>query len=170
MEKKRIQHLELIQNVIERLVGNEFLVKGWAFTVAGVLLGFAVNNHSAMIAVVSLLPTLLFAGYDLYLLRTERRYRVLYNRVRTSQPAAGEYAPVPWRSRASRLWSWWNRLPPEDHSDEQFFMAPTSIPLEVLNTSRARASLQVDRVSTAIIVVLLHTVGCGNHRIRHRDS
>jgi hypothetical protein len=83
---ERIRHLQLIQTVIERIVGNEFLVKGWAFTVAGVFLGFAVSKDNGAIAFVSLIPTFLFFAFDGYLLRTERRFRTLFNHVRDGDP------------------------------------------------------------------------------------
>lgn len=81
-EDHRIKHLEMIQAVIGRLGNDSFLVKGWAVTVAGVFFGFAVNKSDAGLAVVSLLPTLLFWGLDTYFLRAERLFRVLYDHVR----------------------------------------------------------------------------------------
>ena len=79
----RIKHLELIQAVIARLGANAFAVKGWAVTVAGLLLGFAVNNNKWGLALVSAIPTLAFWGLDTYFLRSERLFRALYDAVST---------------------------------------------------------------------------------------
>jgi hypothetical protein len=82
-EPARIKHLEMIQAVVSRLAGNSFLVKGWALTLAGAFLGFAVTTHERALAMASIAPTLIFWVLDTYFLRSERLFRVLYNRVRT---------------------------------------------------------------------------------------
>lgn len=79
---ERIKHLQLIQDVISRLGTDGFLVKGWALTVAGIFLGFAVNSNDAWLAFASLFPTLVFWGLDGYFLRAERLFRALYERIR----------------------------------------------------------------------------------------
>jgi hypothetical protein len=83
--EKHVKHLELLQAVIGRLGNDSFLVKGWAVTVAGVFLGFAVNSHDASLALASLLSTAFFWGLDTYFLRSERLFRVLYDYVRRRQ-------------------------------------------------------------------------------------
>lgn len=81
-DDRRIKHLELIQAVISRLGNNGFLTKGWALTVAGALMGFAVSSGRAWLSAVSLLPTVLFWWLDGFFLRAERIFRCLYDRVR----------------------------------------------------------------------------------------
>jgi hypothetical protein len=81
-EPERIRHLEMIQAVVARLAGYQFLVRGWALTVAGAFLGFAVNNHEWRLAVASLAPTVTFWFLDLYFLHSERLFRSLFNQVR----------------------------------------------------------------------------------------
>jgi hypothetical protein len=78
---ERIKHLELIQTVVERLVTLEFFVKGWALTVVGVALGFAVKKERPGLVLASLGSTLLFGAYEWYLLRTERQFRALFDHV-----------------------------------------------------------------------------------------
>jgi hypothetical protein len=75
--------LELIQAVIARLGNDSFLVKGWAVTVTGVFLGFAVSSQDEWLAVVSIVPVLSFGLLDGYYLKSERLYRILYERVRS---------------------------------------------------------------------------------------
>jgi hypothetical protein len=82
-EPERIQHLEMIQVVVARLAGYQFLVRGWSLTVAGLFLGFAVNNREWRLALASLAPTLTFWFLDLYFLHSERLFRSLFNRVRS---------------------------------------------------------------------------------------
>lgn len=81
-DEKRIKHLELIQAVISRLGNDAFLMKGWAITLAGAFLAFAVNSDNVWLAVASAFPTMVFWGLDTYFLRAERLFRKLYGRVR----------------------------------------------------------------------------------------
>lgn len=83
-DEPRIRHLEMIQAVISRLGTNSFLVKGWAVTVSGAFLGFAIDGKKWGLALAGLLPTLLFWGLDTYFLRAERLFRALHDAVRTA--------------------------------------------------------------------------------------
>jgi hypothetical protein len=81
-EDGRIKHLEMLQGVIARLGNDSFLIKGWAVTVFGVFLGFAVDTKQWELGVASAVPTLFFWALDTYFLRAERLFRVLYEAVR----------------------------------------------------------------------------------------
>jgi hypothetical protein len=72
----------LIQGVIARLGTDGFAVKGWAITITGALLGFAVSGHKSGLAILATAPVLAFWGLDTYFLRAERLFRALYNAVR----------------------------------------------------------------------------------------
>lgn len=66
MEKK-LKHLEMIQNIINRMANNSFLLKGWAVTlVAGI---FALSNKEAdkIYFLVAYIPVLVFWGVGLLL-------------------------------------------------------------------------------------------------------
>jgi hypothetical protein len=80
----RLKHLEMLQAVIARLGTNGFVVKGWAITVAGAFFGFAVSELDWRLAIASTIPTGMFWILDTYFLRSERLFRLLYERVRTS--------------------------------------------------------------------------------------
>jgi hypothetical protein len=84
LDDHRVKHLEMIQTVVSRLASHSFLVKGWAVTVAAVFFGLAVNSANGWLALASMVPTLAFWGLDTYFLRSERLFRALYDRVRTS--------------------------------------------------------------------------------------
>lgn len=86
-DAERIKHMEMIQAVVTRLAGNSFLIKGWAITLTGALLGFALDRDDSDLAVAAFLPIVAFWGLDAYYLWAERLFRVLYDEVRKSAPA-----------------------------------------------------------------------------------
>lgn len=81
-EPNRVKHLEMIQAVVARLGANGFLVKGWAITIAGAFLAFAVNREKYGLALAAIAPTFLFWLLDTSFLRNERLFRDLFDRVR----------------------------------------------------------------------------------------
>jgi hypothetical protein len=87
-DDNRVKHLEMIQGVIARLGGNSFLVKGWAVTVSGAFMGFAITGKEWELAAAGLLPVALFWWLDGYFLRAERLFRGLHEAVRTSDEIA----------------------------------------------------------------------------------
>ena len=83
MENKR-KHLEFIQNIISRMAGNLFFLRGWTITLIAALLAlFAKGNNSNYIIYFLIVLTLVFWILDGYFLSQERLYRDLYNHVRT---------------------------------------------------------------------------------------
>jgi hypothetical protein len=77
----QVKHLEMIQAVVARLGSNAFLIKGWAITVTGAFVGFAVDRNQWELAAASVVPTLLFWMLDASFLRNERLFRDLFARV-----------------------------------------------------------------------------------------
>jgi hypothetical protein len=86
----QIKHMEMIQGVVSRLAGNSFLIKGWALTLTGAFLGFAVNKSSSGLAAAALIPIVLFWALDSYYLRVERLFRALFEEVRTSSAQSAD--------------------------------------------------------------------------------
>lgn len=80
----------MLQVVIARLGNDSFLVKGWAVTIVGAFLGFAVDSRDCTLALSALAPAVIFWGLDAYFLHAERLFRKLYERV-----AAGDAAIEP---------------------------------------------------------------------------
>lgn len=77
------KHLEFIQASIGRMSGNLFLLKGWGITlIAGFFALSAKDANRAYIAV-AYFPLLIFWFLDGYFLAMERRFRSLYDHVRT---------------------------------------------------------------------------------------
>lgn len=70
----RIKHMEMIQAVVARLAGNSSLVKGWAITLTGAFLGFAVNNEDSGLAAAALVPIFFFWLLDAYYFHAASRF------------------------------------------------------------------------------------------------
>ena len=82
MENKR-KHLEFIQNIVSRMAGNLFFLRGWTITLIAALLAlFAKGNNSNYIIYFLIVLTFVFWILDGYFLSQERLYRDLYNYVR----------------------------------------------------------------------------------------
>lgn len=76
-----LEHLKLIQGVINRMARVSFLLKGWTVTIAVAVLGFAASTSDVRLAVIALFPAFVFWGLDAYYLRQERLFRRLYEGV-----------------------------------------------------------------------------------------
>ena len=85
MESK-LKHLELIQGVINRMASNSFRLKEWSVVLVSAILVLAASEHSGEVALIALVPTVVFWGLDAYFLRQERLYRALYDHVRMLKP------------------------------------------------------------------------------------
>ncbi|MDD3723693.1 MAG: hypothetical protein PHW92_14640 [Lutibacter sp.] len=82
MENKR-KHLEFIQNIISRMAGNLFFLRGWTITIIGALLAlFSKNNSPDYVFYFLIVVIFIFWILDGYFLSQERSYRDLYNYVR----------------------------------------------------------------------------------------
>lgn len=79
---KKINHLEMIQGVINRMASNSFALKGWAVTLVAGIFVLAGKDTDKIYFLVAYLPILVFWGLDSYYLLQERLYRALYDKVR----------------------------------------------------------------------------------------
>lgn len=59
-DPNQVKHMEMIQAVVARLAGNSSLTKGWAITLTGAFLGFAVNKDDSGLAVAAFVPIVFF--------------------------------------------------------------------------------------------------------------
>ncbi|QSQ08270.1 hypothetical protein H0A61_00590 [Koleobacter methoxysyntrophicus] len=94
MEKKEklkeylMKEVEIIQEIINRMALNSFLIKGWAITlVVGTLL-LKGNKNQVLIAFIPLIVFWLLDGYFLW---QERMYRKLYEWVIKNRLETDEY-------------------------------------------------------------------------------
>lgn len=81
MENK-ISHLNMIQNIITRMGNNSFALKGWAVGIMIAVYAFA-GKSNVRAVIVTLMPLVAFWFIDTYYLMLERKYRCLYDDVRT---------------------------------------------------------------------------------------
>lgn len=106
MEKK-YKHLDFLQAAISRMAGNLFLLKGWSITLIAALFALSAKDSNHLYVVLAYYPLFVFWVLDGYFLAQERRFRALYDYVRTlpedqidfsmdTRPFAQEY-PNTWR-------------------------------------------------------------------------
>lgn len=77
-----IEHLSYIQNTVDRMSHNSFLIKGWTITFMSLLFILAINNSNYWFLILALFTLICFWGLDAYYLRQERLFRKLYDFVR----------------------------------------------------------------------------------------
>lgn len=90
MDDKTLKHLEFIQNTINRMSTNSFIIKGWAITLVGIILGlnklegnyiFKKSFYNFPIEMVILILIIfLFWFINAYFLQQERRYIYIYSK------------------------------------------------------------------------------------------
>lgn len=82
-EDKR-QHLAFAQSVITRMAQSSSSAKSWLLPVVTAAYGYAFTQLSAAVAVLGIVATVVFGMLDISYLRTERKYRELYERIAAS--------------------------------------------------------------------------------------
>lgn len=81
---KKIKHLEMIENIIQRIASNSFKLKGWAIVLIGIIGGIASRENDKnylFLLLLILFPLITFCFLDAFYLQLERKYRVLYKNV-----------------------------------------------------------------------------------------
>lgn len=80
--ENKVKHLEMIQNIIQRMANNSFMLKGWAVTLMVAIFTLLnqtlKQNHFLFICV----PVIAFWFLHSYCLQLERKYKFLYNSIR----------------------------------------------------------------------------------------
>jgi hypothetical protein len=87
LKEYMLKEIDIIQNIINRMAFNSFVVKGWAITLIVVTLLFRGSKYQVWIAFI---PLVVFWFLDSYFLQQERLYRKLYewvikNRLKTEE-------------------------------------------------------------------------------------
>lgn len=78
---KKLKHLEFIQQAINRMASNLFLLKGWTVTLIAAMFALAAKESRDLYFLLAYFPTLMFWMLDGYFLAQERRFRSLYDHV-----------------------------------------------------------------------------------------
>ena len=87
----QIRHLEMIQAVISRIAGYSSEHKNYCITLVTAAGGLAAALQKPWVVAITLLPIIAFSLLDSRFLVVERRYRALFDRVR-SEPRGEESA------------------------------------------------------------------------------
>lgn len=82
-----LKEIDLIQNIINRMANNSFLIKGWTITLVVVSMLLGTNPLHKFL---SLIPLVTFWYLDAYFLQLERQYRELYNWVINNRAKTNE--------------------------------------------------------------------------------
>lgn len=90
MENK-LKHLEFIQQAINRMASNLFLLKGWTVTLIAAMFALAAKESRDLYFLLAYFPTLMFWLLDGYFLSQERRFRSLYEHVRKLDESAIDF-------------------------------------------------------------------------------
>jgi len=107
MENK-LKHLEFIQQAINRMASNLFLLKGWTVTLIAAMFALAAKESREFYFLLAYFPTLMFWLLDGYFLSQERRFRSLYDHVRRLDESAIDFSmdTQPFKTTPSRnKWS-----------------------------------------------------------------
>lgn len=80
MEKK-MKHLEMIENVIERMGKNSFQLKGWSVTLVALAGALSAQGSDKRFFLISFIPLIAFWFLDAFYLQMERKYKILYQEV-----------------------------------------------------------------------------------------
>jgi hypothetical protein len=83
MDENKRKHLEFIQAAVSRMAGHLFLLKGWTITLIAALFALSAKDSNKAYVLIAYFPALVFWILDGYFLSQERRFRALYDHVRT---------------------------------------------------------------------------------------
>jgi hypothetical protein len=81
------KHLEFVQAAVNRMASNLFLLKGWSITLIAGLFALAAKDANQSFVLIAYFPLLIFWCLDGYFLSQERRFRALYDQVRSLNEA-----------------------------------------------------------------------------------
>jgi hypothetical protein len=80
----KIKHLEMIQQIIDRMAKNSFSLKGWTVTLISGILFLSTKSEMKSSLFIVYIPIIGFWTLDGYYLQQERIFRAIYDVVRTS--------------------------------------------------------------------------------------
>jgi len=72
-------HLQIMQNVIQRMSANSASCKTWCITIVSAILVLVADKAKPGLVLLALLPTFLFLALDVYYLAMEKAFRSSYN-------------------------------------------------------------------------------------------
>ena len=85
MEDQKAAYLQMILDPISRMSTMSAIFKGFAATIVAGISAISFSDIQPCILLISFIPVLAFAVLDIYYLRLERKFRFLYEQVRTGK-------------------------------------------------------------------------------------
>lgn len=85
MKEGKVEYLQMIQEPICRMSTISAIFKGFAATIVAGISTIAYSETNLWVLGLSFLPVLAFAIMDIYYLRVERKFRFLFEKVRTDE-------------------------------------------------------------------------------------
>ncbi len=79
--EEKIAHLGFIQDVINRMGNNSFLVKGWLVALIAAIFALAAEKLKVQLVYSAFFPLAFFWWLDAFFLHQEKLYRKLYEKV-----------------------------------------------------------------------------------------
>lgn len=101
------KHLDFIQSAINRMAGNLFLLKGWSITLIAALFALAAKDTNKSYFVIAYFPLFIFWSLDGYFLSQERKFRALYDHVRTLDESQIDFSmdTKPFSNDVRHMWA-----------------------------------------------------------------
>lgn len=81
MMEEKIAHLGFLQNIVSRLSGHSFSLKGWSVAVMIAIFALGGGKIDPIKLTIAILLSVIIYILDAYFLYMERKYRILYDRV-----------------------------------------------------------------------------------------
>ena len=78
----KLKHLEMIQNIVNRMASGSTFLKGWTVIFVAAVIGFVLKDSKPVYVGITIIPTLAFWALDGIYLRQEKLFRALYDKVR----------------------------------------------------------------------------------------
>jgi hypothetical protein len=78
---EKLEHLKLVQGVVQRLSQNSFAIKGWCITIVSALIALGAKDSNPRVVIVAIVPCVVFGFLDAFYLWRERQFRELYARI-----------------------------------------------------------------------------------------
>ena len=83
MNEGKAEYLQMIQEPISRMSTASAIFKGFAATIVSGIAALTYCDVNSTVLALSFVPVLLFAILDIYYLKIEKKFRFLFNQVRT---------------------------------------------------------------------------------------
>lgn len=81
--ESKMRYLEMIQNVITRMASNSFSLRGWVVTLVAGILALSSKDSDKHFFLIAFIPIFIFWFLDSYYFQLERKYRRLFEYIRT---------------------------------------------------------------------------------------